>query len=42
MVTDDNIRDLQNQRDLLCREAHTLNTTDVWQAFRDVRNRLKI
>ena len=38
---DDNIRDLQKQRDSLRHEAHTLNTTDVWQAFRDVRNRLK-
>jgi hypothetical protein len=39
---DDNIRDLQNQRDSLRREAHTFNTTAVWQAFRDVRNQLKI
>ncbi len=39
---DDNIRDLQNQRDSLRHEAHTFNTTAVWQAFRDVRNQLKI
>ena len=38
---DDNIRDLQKQRDSLRHQAHTLNTTNVWQAFRDVRNRLK-
>ncbi len=35
------IKSLQNQRDLLRHKAHSLKTPDIWQAFRDVRNRLK-
>ena len=35
------IKSLQNQRDLLRHKARSIKTQDTWQAFRDVRNRLK-
>jgi hypothetical protein len=38
---EEEIKSLQNQRDLLRHKAHSLKTPDIWQAFRDVRNRLK-
>ena len=38
---DEEIVDLQNQRNVLRHKAHSLETPDAWQAFRDVRNRLK-
>jgi len=38
---DEEIVGLQNQRNVLRHKAHSLKTPDAWQAFRDVRNRLK-
>lgn len=35
---DEEIKNLQSQRDVLRYEAHSLKTSDVWEAFRDVRS----
>ena len=40
-LQEEEIKSLQNQRNLLRHKAHSNETQDNWQAFRDVRNRLK-
>ena len=40
-LQEEEIKSLQNQRNLLRHKAHSNKTQDNWQAFRDVRNRLK-
>ena len=40
-MNSDQIRKLQAERDKLGREAHEKNTDDSWNAFREVRNKIK-
>lgn len=41
LMNSDQIRKLQAERDRLGREAHEKNTDDSWDAFREVRNKIK-